>query len=81
MKNLIEALNKKEIFHSVTAAGAVEIRKQPAKMDPAGKDILKKFFGLDDFTVPKAVKDPFDNKSSKLIEKMKKEALKQAKGK
>ena len=81
MKKLVEALNKKEIFHSVTAAGAVEIRKQPAKMDKSGKDILKKFFGLEDFTVPKALKDPFDNKSSKLIKKMHKEALQQAKGK
>jgi hypothetical protein len=61
MKKIIARLNEKKIFHTVTKAG-VEVLKQPASMDSAGKDLLKKYFGLDDFTVPQQLKDPFEQK-------------------
>ena len=61
MKKIIAALNKKGIFHTVTKAG-VEVMKQPADMDQSGKDMLKKYFGLEDFTVPQQLKDPWEHK-------------------
>jgi hypothetical protein len=61
MKKILARLNEKQIFHTVTKAG-VEVLKQPANMDSKGKDMLKKYFGLDDFTVPQQLKDPFEQK-------------------
>lgn len=61
MNKIIARLNAKKIFHTVTKAG-VEVLKQPADMDSSGKDMLKKYFGLDDFTVPQQLKDPFEHK-------------------
>lgn len=61
MNKIIKKLNDKKIFHTVTKAG-VEVLKQPANMDQQGKDMLKKYFGLDDFTVPQQLKDPFEQK-------------------
>jgi hypothetical protein len=63
MKKLLAKLNKEGIFHMVTSDG-VKILKQPADMDAKGKDLLKKFFGFDDFTVPKTLKEPFENKAN-----------------
>ena len=61
MKKLIAKLNERKIFHTITKAG-VEVVKQPAAMDSAGKDMLNKYFGLEDFTVPQQLKDPFEHK-------------------
>ncbi len=77
MRKMIQALNKARIFHSVSAED-IDIRKQPANMPEKGKDMLQKYFGLTDFTVPQSLKSPFDNKASKLIEEMKQAALKKA---
>lgn len=73
MKKLIQALNTKQVFHTVNADNSVEVLKQPADMGQEGKDMLKKYYGLNDFSVPKEFKDPFNNQASKMVEEMKKQ--------
>jgi hypothetical protein len=76
MNKIIKKLNEKGIFHTVTKAG-VEVLKQPANMDSSGKDMLKKYYGLEDFTVPQQLKDPFEHKVDDTFSKQVKEEEKE----
>jgi len=68
MKKLIAKLNEKKIFHVVSAEGdKVEVLTMPADLADKDKQMLKDYYGLADYSVPKAQKNPFINKASTLF--------------
>jgi len=67
LTNIIAQLNKKQMFHVMETPSKVRVLTTANKnLGAKGKDLLRTYFGFDDFTVPASKEEEVKQKASDL---------------